>query len=262
MLRPQFELNARIEEEHWWFCARRQIIEKLVRHLLPPADDVSIIDVGCGTGANLAALSRDYRGIGIDPSADAIEFASCRFPDVEFRCGRVPEVLGEAVDGVRRLFLLMDVLEHVPDARLFLPALLDRLDGGDLLLLTVPADMALWSPHDESHGHYLRYDEARLRSAWTGLPLEEIMLSHFNARLYPLIRTIREFSRRSGRSFGDAGTDLKLPSPTINRLLQRLMAGEAGPLLRQLRQPQQRAYSRGVSLVAALRYTGRNAAVG
>ena len=198
-----------------------------MRHLLPPADDVSIIDVGCGTGGNIAALSRDYRGIGIDPSADAIEFASCRFPDVEFRCGRVPEVLDEAVDGGRRLFLLMDVLEH-----------------------------------DESHSHYLRYDEARLRSTWTDLPLEEIMLSHFNARLYPLIRTIREFNRRSGRSFGDAGTDLKLPSRTINRLLQRLMAGEAGPLLRQLRQPQQRAYSRGVSLVAALRYTGRNAAVG
>ena len=87
MLRPQFELNARIEEEHWWFCARRQIIEKLVRHLLPPADDVSIIDVGCGTGANIAALSRDYRGIGIDPSADAIEFASSRFSDVEFDPG-------------------------------------------------------------------------------------------------------------------------------------------------------------------------------
>lgn len=261
MLLPQFELNAKVEEEHWWFCARRQIVEKLVRQLLPPADDVSIIDVGCGTGANIAALCKEYHGIGIDPSADAIGFASRRFPDVEFHCGQVPEALDGAVDGGRRLLLLMDVLEHVPDDRRFLAALLDRLEEGDLLLLTVPADMALWSPHDESHGHYLRYDEARLRSVWAGLPLEEIMLSSFNARLYPLIRAIREFSRRSGRSFGDAGTDLKLPSPPVNRFLLRLMAGEAGPLLKQLRYPHKRAYSLGVSLVAALRRTEKGAAI-
>jgi len=147
----------------------------------------------------------------------------------------------------------MDVLEHVPDDRSFLAAVVDRLEDGDLLLLTVPADMALWSPHDESHGHYLRYDEARLRSAWAGFDLEELALSHFTARLYPLIRAIRGFSRRSGRSFGDAGTDLKMPSPPINRLLQRLMSGEAGPLLKQLQYPQKRAYSQGVSLLAALR---------
>ncbi len=259
MLLPQFEQNAKIEEKHWWFCARRQIVEKLVRHLLPPTDDASIIDVGCGTGANIAALARDYHSMGIDPSADAIKFASRRFPHVEFRCGQVPEALN-GMDGGRRLFLLMDVLEHVPDDRRFLAALVDRLKEDDLLLLTVPADMALWSPHDESHGHYLRYDDEHLRSVWAEFPFEELMLSHFNARLYPLIRAIRAFSRRSGRSFGDAGTDLKLPSPPpVNRFLQRLMAGEAGPLLKQLQYSQKRAYLRGVSLIAALRCTKESA---
>lgn len=249
---PQFELNAHIEESHWWFCARRHIIETLVRHLLPPAADVSIVDVGCGTGANIAALAEDYSSMGIDPSADAIEFARRRFPHVDFFCGEVPEALGECGSG-RHLFLLTDVLEHVPDDRGFLAALVDHLNEGDLLLITVPADMALWSLHDESHGHYLRYDEARLRRVWSELPLKEIMVSHFNARLYPLIRAVREFNRRCGRSFGDAGTDLTLPNLVINRLLYYLMAGESGLLLNQLHHPEQRAYFRGVSMVAVLR---------
>jgi len=93
MLLPQFELNAEIEDKHWWFCARRQIVAKLVRHLLPPADDACIIDIGCGTGANIADLASDYRVIGIDPSADAIGFANRRYPHVDFRCGQAPEAL-------------------------------------------------------------------------------------------------------------------------------------------------------------------------
>ena len=254
MLLPQFELNAQIEEDHWWFCARREIVDKLVRRLLPPGDDAQIIDIGCGTGANIAALAHDYRAMGVDPSEDAIAFARKRFPHVDFRCGRAPEVLA-GTDGARRLFLLMDVLEHVPEDRRFFADIVDPLREGDLLLITVPADMALWSPHDESHGHYLRYDEQRLREVWSGLPFEELLFSYFNARLYPLIRLIREITRRKGRSFGDADTDLKMPSPVVNRFLRRLMAGEAAPLLKRLDEPQKRTYARGVSLLAVLRCT-------
>ncbi len=52
--------------------------------------------------------------MGIDTSPEAIELAARRFPNVQFLCGQAPDDLGEIVEDAR-LFLLMDVMEHVPD---------------------------------------------------------------------------------------------------------------------------------------------------
>ena len=49
-----------------------------------------IVDVGCGTGANIAAMAEDYTCVGIDPSREAIELARSRFPGGRFVCGPRP----------------------------------------------------------------------------------------------------------------------------------------------------------------------------
>ena len=41
-----------------------------------------------------------------------------------------------------------------------LSGLLAAAAPGAYFLLTVPADESLWSEHDESFGHYRRYDRA------------------------------------------------------------------------------------------------------
>jgi len=73
-----------------------------------------VLEVGCGTGANIAALAEEYHCVGIDTSQQAIDLARRHSPGVEFLRGTAPDDLGEyAVQA--RLFLLMDVLEHVAD---------------------------------------------------------------------------------------------------------------------------------------------------
>ena len=90
------------------FCGRSS------SRLLPPSPEATVIDVGCGTGANLASLAADYRCIGIDTSPEAIRLARKRFPGVHFIHGFAPADLGRLIDDAR-LVLMMDVLEHVPD---------------------------------------------------------------------------------------------------------------------------------------------------
>ena len=85
-----------------------------------------------------------------------------------------------------RLVLLMDVLEHVPDDFKFLSELLAASAPGAEFLVTVPANPSFWSAHDESNGHYRRYDMDRFRAGVGGLPVTTLLLSHFNARLYPI----------------------------------------------------------------------------
>ncbi|NNM25953.1 MAG: class I SAM-dependent methyltransferase [Phycisphaerales bacterium] len=249
-----FDLHAEVELTHWWFVARRAILRRVLASVVPPGTDRVVIDVGCGTGANIAALASDYEVIGIDTTESAIDLARERFPAVPFVCGFAPGDLGP--DAARAdAFLLMDVLEHVPDDTAVLAPLVEQLSPGGVVLITVPADMRLWSEHDESFGHYRRYDATRLRAAFDGLPVRERLLSPFNARLYPVVRSIRFLSQLRGRAWGRSGSDLDVPAAPINGMLRRIFAGESGRLV-DLVAGKGRPFRRGVSLMAVLEREG------
>ena len=132
--------------------------------------------------------------------------------------------------GQARLFLLTDVLEHVADDYAMFSELLAAASPGSCFLVTVPADESLWSVHDESFGHYRRYAAARLEGIWQGLPATTLLLSHFNARLFPIVRLVRAWNRHVGQAAGRAGTDFWLPRGPINALLTAILAGEASLL--------------------------------
>jgi len=250
----QYQLHADVERRHWWFVARRRIMRALVHEILPPSSETTILDVGCGTGGNLAALAGDYRCLGIDTSRAAIALARQGHPNVRFVHG-VPEgQLQEMLPQVR-LVMLMDVLEHVADDFELLSRLFARTSPGTYFLLTVPADMDLWSAHDASFGHYRRYDLQRFRRIWRDLPAEPLLVSHFNARLYPLIRLLRRRNRRRGRVSGDHGTDLSVPPGPMNRILETIFAAERKKLIGLLQGDRAGGYRAGVSLIAILRRT-------
>ena len=252
MQTAQYQLHADIEERHWWFVGRRRIMSRLAAAVLAPAPQSLVIDVGCGTGANIAALADQYSCVGIDTSAEAIELARHRFPQVRFITGLAPDDLGELA-GQARLILLMDVLEHIEDDFLFLSRLLAAASPGCFFLLTVPADESLWSVHDESFGHYRRYDKSRLEMLWAGLPATPLLLSYFNRRVLPFIRMVRTWNQHHHRAAGRAGTDFWLPNPVANFLLTRILAGEGRRLVKSLARPHSRGYSCGASLMAVLR---------
>ncbi len=115
-----------------------------------------------------------------------------------------PDDLGELARQAR-MFLLMDVLEHIRDDFQLFSKLLAASAPGCYFLLTVPADESLWSEHDESFGHYRRYDKERLQKVWDGLPASALLFSYFNSRLLPIVRAVRKWNRVRGRAAGRRG---------------------------------------------------------
>ncbi|HET7585056.1 MAG TPA: methyltransferase domain-containing protein [Gemmatimonadaceae bacterium] len=245
------ELHAKLEDVHWWFVGRRRIIAELVHALVPPDRGAIVCDVGCGTGATVGALLSGYGCIGIDRSPEAVRLASIRFPGATFLHGSPPADHTDAIHAAD-VVLLMDVLEHVEQDAELLHALVRVTRPRAHLVVTVPADPRLWSPHDDRFGHHRRYEPQTLAALWRGCPVSPLVVSHFNARLYPLARAVRAAARRRGRSSGEAGTDLRLPPKPVNALLARVFAGEAEPLRRALTRGAS-AYHRGLSLLAVLR---------
>ncbi|MEN8374352.1 MAG: methyltransferase domain-containing protein [Gemmatimonadota bacterium] len=245
-----FRLHARIEGRHWWFAGRRRVLRALGDAVLPDGGGV-VVDIGCGTGANIAAFAAANDAVGVDPSADGVRLARERFPTARFVEGTVP---GAGDDEVRRadLVLLTDVIEHVRDDFLLTSSVLALMAPGSHLLLTVPAHPDLWSVHDVTFGHYRRYTADRLRLVWRDLHVTERLLSPYNSRLFPLIRLVRRAGARLGRTTGREGTDLRMPPAPANAALASIFGGEARALLAALREGGP-AYRDGLSLIALLR---------
>lgn len=244
----EFEAHAQVEDHHWWFVGRRRIIATLVR-AIGSGMRQSVADIGCGTGGNAAALQDcGHDVIGIDPSAVAIGLARERFPKVAFINTADPAAVRAhlASGGVA---ILADVLEHVRDDRALLKQVIDVIPSGGHVLITVPADPALWSPHDVAFGHHRRYDVASLSALWSDAPVEARLLSPFNARLQPVIAGVRRLRRHAALR---PGGDLRPPVRGINALLARIFAGEWHGLVDAI-DTGHAPHRRGVSLVAILR---------
>lgn len=216
-----YTLMATLEENHWWFSARRAIAENIIRQLRLPLD-ARILDAGCGTGGNLAMLSRYGQVHGMELDDQARQMANAKgFAQV--LSGRLPDEVPYQQEQFD-LIALLDVLEHVEDDRNTLGVLGSLLKPGGYLLISVPAFPFLWSTHDEVHHHKRRYFLSDLKSKLENAGLEITYASYFNTILFPLIFGARLLGklRTNKRESGD----LTMPHPLINRLLFAVFSSE------------------------------------
>ena len=62
MERHTYAIMYEVEGSHWWFAGRRRILESFVKEIVSDLNlqgrTPQILDVGCGTGANVEMLSR------------------------------------------------------------------------------------------------------------------------------------------------------------------------------------------------------------
>ena len=103
-----------VENQHWWYVARRKIIFDWVLRLLAEYPSPKILDVGCGTGYNLEYLiAHGYRNVvGLDFSTSALEFCRSRgLQQVVCADGTFPPFASASFDMITSL----DMIEHVED---------------------------------------------------------------------------------------------------------------------------------------------------
>lgn len=220
MDRVIYDRMAEHDATHWWYRARRQVLESIIARkvALPPAP--RILEIGCGTGHNLAMLS----GFG---AVDAIEIDDHSRGIASKRLGRdVGASPLPALDGVADnhydLIAILDVLEHVEDDRAALQAIAKRLRPGGTILITVPQFPWMWSGHDVANHHFRRYTKATLRTVISDAHLQPHLLQSFNSLLFPLAAADRVVARITGRS----GSDDALPPAPVNALFEKVFGLE------------------------------------
>ena len=237
MERIVYDRMAELDERHWWYRARREILGDLIERKIGLPSGARILEVGCGTGHNLAMLKRFGRVDAIEVDGAARAIASKRLGHAVMDAP-LPELPGVA-DRTYDLIAILDVIEHVDEDVEGLKTLARKLKPGGRILITVPAFPWMWSAHDVVNHHKRRYTRRSLRRLVDGAGLKLDLISWFNSLLFPLAAA----ARLAGRVAGKEESDDKLPPAPVNRLFEAIFGLERYAIGRLPFPP-------GVSLVA------------
>jgi SAM-dependent methyltransferase len=207
----EFDRMFAIEETHWWYRGRRALVRAALDRWAPPRRPLALLDVACATGMSFRFLA-DYGAIrGLDISDETIRLCAQR--------GIHRIVKGDAMrlpfaEGSFDVVLALDAFEHFDDDVAAMRETRRVLRPGGVLVATVPAFMALWSPHDEAYHHKRRYRRGLLRErlAAAGFLLERT--SYSSMALFAPVLALRRWRRLRGEPSGEApSSDFSVPFP-------------------------------------------------
>jgi len=172
MQQHTYAIMDEVEGSHWWFVGRRSILESFLKSIESrlqaasreePAkagtqNAIRILDIGCGTGANLEMLSQFGEAEGVDVSDDALEF--CRLKGLNAQKGLAERLPFD--DGTFDLTTALDVVEHLDDDVAGLREMHRVTKKGGFSLIFVPAYMFLWGVQDDVSNHRIRYTKKQI----------------------------------------------------------------------------------------------------
>lgn len=172
-----------LRDGHFWFEHRKRCILAAVNGCLVNSPGSRVLEFGCGDGDVLGDLSREYKSFGFDRGFEDLAAARSNLLSVVAGEGAAPP-FSRSFD----LVGLFDVVEHVPDDVGLLRIASSLVRPGGSVLLTVPADPALWTPVDEYAGHERRYTRAMVENLCEKAAVELVSVVPMFRVLWPLAR--------------------------------------------------------------------------
>jgi SAM-dependent methyltransferase len=213
------------ETRNFWYRARARLIRRLVLERL--AAGSAFIEIGCGTGSVLEALSgAGLELTGAEAYVDGLQRARRRLPSASFvqlDARRLP--FRARFDGAG----LFDVLEHVDDDEAVLREVREALKPGGWVFLTAPQHPWLWSANDEVALHRRRYRRGELadKARRAGFVVER--QTSFVTTLLPVMAALRALKRRApaGDPYEAVLRELELPAALNGALGAAMRLDEA-----------------------------------
>lgn len=249
MQQHTYAIMRRVEESHWWFVGRRQIIKSFLKRIVRDLktdrshDALRILDVGCGTGANLEMLSEFGNAEGVDVSSEALSFCEERgLKQVKLGAAEALPYEDNSFDLVTGL----DVVEHLDDDHAGLNEMRRVLRTNGRALLFVPAFMFLWGVQDDISNHRRRYTLSELKKVVGNAGFEVERATYVNLSFFAPIFLGRLFMRASGLR---PESENNITIGFLNGLMGKLFGAES-VLLRYL------SFPFGVSIICVARKTG------
>ena len=213
----EYEIMAHAEGRHWWWRARRDIVATVIRNYAPLGKnrELSVGEIGCGTGGNLPVLAQFGHVTGAEASDIAVSRLRRKFGDsFDIRKHAIPEDLPITFD----ILCCLDVLEHISDDAEAMEWIAGHLTTGGIAVVTVPALDMLWSGQDEAARHYRRYTRDSLLRL-VPPDVEVLHVTYFNTILFPVIALVRAAMRWTRSTGSVPRSHLGVPPNVVNLVL-------------------------------------------
>jgi SAM-dependent methyltransferase len=208
-----------LDQRHWFYRGKRDIVRHWIDRLLPLKPDDLLIDAGTGTGVWPLEMSRRCRVIGLDDHAESVQLAA---PRLEAVGGRVIQTPLDHVDlptGCAAVVTMLDVLEHLDDDVAALAEMVRLVRPGGLIVITVPALRWLWSDWDVALHHRRRYHLPDLRKLVNRPDVNVEHLAYANTFALGPIALVRAWRRLVPPKPGAPRAEDSVPWGPVNRLL-------------------------------------------
>jgi len=215
-----FKELAELEAGNFWFRGRNKLILWALHKYSP--DLKSFLEIGCGTGFVISAISKQFpeaRLLGSEYLEEGLVYARQRVPSAEFTqmdARNVP--FNSELDTVG----VFDVLEHVEEDEAVLQQICKALKPGGNVFITVPQHRWLWSVVDEYACHVRRYSAKELIQKVSKAGFEIIESTSFVSTMLPAMYLSRLLKRKKMDVRIDAMAELRI-HPILNKLFEWLL---------------------------------------
>lgn len=198
MIKTYVEQYGQLENSHWWFIIRRNIILQTLRKFVPKNDTgkLKILNVGAAAGGSTKWLSALGDVISLENDPLFLDFLAQQ--NVEVINASITNIPLD--DNSIDLVCAFDVIEHVENDGKAMKELERVCKPGGSICITVPAFQSLWGNHDVVNGHKRRYVKHQLIKLPDHQTTTILYSSYFNSILFiPIffIRKTQHFFKRS-----------------------------------------------------------------
>lgn len=213
-----FKELADLEARNFWFRGRNKLILWALNQYSPQLK--SFLEIGCGTGFVISAISKRFPEAALSGSEyfeEGLVYARQRLPEAEFTQMDARYIPYESeLDAIGAF----DVLEHIEEDEIVLQQIYNALKPSGIVFVTVPQHRWLWSSVDEFACHVRRYSVKELHQKVSEAGFEIIRSTSFVSTLLPVMYLSRLLKRNKVDL--DAMAELRI-NTIINKIFEWIL---------------------------------------
>ncbi len=215
---------AQIENINWYHLARCQHIKDLIlKYIKKDAkENISILDVGCGTGGTTNFLTQFGEVDGLEPSALAIELFQKKYPAIPLYKGGVNEINQLILKNDYDLVTVLGVLYHenIENPLRSLKEINSKIKNNGWIIWHEAAYPSLTRELDKACSGARRFLPGEMLSMLKEAGFKPVFQTHITSYGFPIALFLAKLERfNKDKSNTHAPVDLKTPNKYLNKIL-------------------------------------------